>query len=213
MIRHEDRIQTLRLSHAWVWFLNNNTPHPLLTTLFSVAHKWKQEIQKGSINQKLALRVVIFQAMLQMFLNLLDQVEAKEEQKQYAEKHGWYHQGMWKYQRWNPEDKCLQEDETRAPVPHHVIVEKTQTLMAAVKLEGVLRRFHCTRPLGASMSGNTADFLMEMGVRPAEATQACNVLEVLQGQRPDWPCSRCKYSSRKTQKRSRLAQKLQACLR
>ena len=58
--RREDNIQILRVSHAWVWFMNNNAPNPLLKTLFNMASKWKSEIQRGTLNQRVSLRVVIF---------------------------------------------------------------------------------------------------------------------------------------------------------
>ena len=85
----------------------------------------------------------------------------------------------WKFQRWNPTLKCLEEDTTQKPLTDQAV--KALLLKLTQALAGdTIHRFNATKKLADTVEANTT-FLLDLSTRMPQALEAWAALLHLQG--------------------------------
>ncbi|CAE7272684.1 Pol [Symbiodinium sp. CCMP2456] len=182
LLRHEDQLATFRLSTAWVFFLSAEKPVEIIETLFLTATQWKNQKLNDPSSLTNPMRVILFQATWKMLHTRTENIRTKEEAKQQAIEMGLYDESKgFPYQTWNAKDKKAQIDESKDPLPLDKVLELTAELMKLAVGNGVVTRYHCTRPLTEDMQGKMTTWLMEVGLRDSRCNRIWEILAVLKG--------------------------------
>ncbi|CAE6956728.1 unnamed protein product [Symbiodinium sp. CCMP2592] len=182
LLRHEDQLATFRLSTAWVFFLSAEKPVEILETLFATATQWRHQKLNDPASLKNPMRVILFQATWKEMYTRAENIRTKEDAKQTAVDMGIYDEAKgFPYQIWNPKERKAQTDETRDPLPLDKVLALTAELMKLAAGNGVITRYHCTRPLTEEMKGTMTTWLMEVGLRDARCNRIWEILSILKG--------------------------------
>ncbi|CAE7208423.1 unnamed protein product [Symbiodinium sp. CCMP2592] len=109
----------------------------------------------------------------------IEMVEKDEAKRKEAVDMGWVTTEMkWKFQVWNPQLKCLQEDRERPPMSTQDIKALLERLYAAIKCD-IVTRFSCTRRLTETMESQ-ASFYFDLSSR-GKGQEAWEIMHTLQG--------------------------------
>ncbi|CAE7538097.1 unnamed protein product [Symbiodinium necroappetens] len=182
LLRHEDQLATFRLSTAWVFFLSAEKPVEIIETLFVTATQWKSQKLNDPGSLSNPMRVILFQATWKMLHTRTENIRTKEDARQQAIEMGLYDEFKgFPYQTWNAKEKKAQIDESKDPLPLDKVLELTAELMKLAVGNGVVTRYHCTRPLTEDMKGKMTTWLMEVGLRDSRCNRIWEILAVLKG--------------------------------
>ncbi|CAE7341282.1 unnamed protein product, partial [Symbiodinium microadriaticum] len=148
VVRQEEEIKLLKQDHALVFFLRPGE-NSMINHLFQTAKTFKAkqaanpQWAPGQQPLKVIMAIAIFKE-LGARLEALCQDQARLAQ---VKEYGWRDPATgWKYQRWNPQLKALEEDSSRGPISDQMVANHLQKLCQALAQDTV-HRFHCTRRL------------------------------------------------------------------
>ena len=175
VLRQEDNTNVLRAESAMVLHMQPTTPG-LLHLLMQASQEWKKQTQapQPTVVGKTSLRVVLAQLWArELRLRLQD-----EDHLKHARQEGWLASDHWVYQRWNAAEKKL-EVAPQQGITHQDMITMLSSLSSDLGMQGVVHRFHSTRPMGANQQ-STLVFLLELGYRSEPAQRAVATLQRLQ---------------------------------
>ncbi|OLQ09208.1 Repetitive proline-rich cell wall protein 2 [Symbiodinium microadriaticum] len=172
VVRQEEEIKLLKQDHALVFFLRPGE-NSMINHLFQTAKTFKAkqaanpQWAPGQQPLKVIMAIAIFKE-LGARLEALCQDQARLAQ---VKEYGWRDPATgWKYQRWNPQLKALEEDSSRGPISDQMVANHLQKLCQALAQDTV-HRFHCTRRL-ADVVESPATFQMDLSTRFAYKREA-----------------------------------------
>jgi len=182
LLSHEDQLATFRLSTAWVFFLSAEKSVEIIETLYATATQWRHQKLNDPASLKNPMRVILFQATWQEMHKRTENIRTKEDAKKEAIDMGIYDELKgFPYQIWNRKEKKAQTDECRDPLPLDKVLAMTTELMTLAVGNGIITRYHCTRPLMEEMKGTMTTWLMEVGLRDARCHRIWEILSILKG--------------------------------
>eukprot|EP00439_Symbiodinium_sp_Y106_P020266 s5415_g2.t1 len=178
LVHQNEAIAALRQSTGWIWWLRIPEPSPIPAR--AAAQKWKEEIvKKDSRIKDRPLPQVLFWTMISFIKETVERMG--EEEIQTAKTSGWMTaEGLWAYQRWNSETKCLEQDPTRAALKPEELSSLLADIIRLIQRE-TLSRFKALRTLDENLQGQSVPVLMDVGLRCPEATALFENLTKLQG--------------------------------
>ncbi|CAE7664604.1 car [Symbiodinium sp. CCMP2592] len=151
-LKQEEELQLIRTEKQFLLHLESGT-HGLLAPLWQVAQAWKDEAT-------------------------IKKMEAQGWVKVQGEK-----ELHWTFQQWNAESRRLELDATRPPIGHTQMVQIAHDLQQLVMTgkEELIHRFHSTRKLTETVTGDTLPFILSVAMRGTRAQQAHDLLRSLTG--------------------------------
>ena len=181
VLRLEEEIKVLKQDHALVVFLKpgeRNILHPLFQT--AKAFQAKQQSNPTWTPGQLPLKTVMAIALFQELGVRLERTCTEEAIATKVQERGWRDPATgWKFQRWNPTLKCLEEDTTQKPLTDQAV--KALLLKLTQALAGdTIHRFNATKKLADTVEANTT-FLLDLSTRMPQALEAWAALLHLQG--------------------------------
>ena len=136
-------------------------------------------MKKDSRIRDRPLPQVLFWTMISFIKETVERMGEEEIQK--AKTSGWMTaEGLWAYQRWNSETKCLEQDPTRAALKPEELSNLLADIIRLIHRE-TLSRFKALRTLDENLQGQSVPVLMDVGFRCTEATALFESLTRLQG--------------------------------
>ncbi|CAE7238906.1 unnamed protein product, partial [Symbiodinium sp. CCMP2456] len=180
--RHDEEIKILKQDHSIVMFLRPGE-NQMLSHLYNTAKLFKQKQQAnptwapGQQPLKLVMAVAMFTKLgVRLEKTCSDEALAKKVQEL-----GWRDPTVgWKFQYWNNNLRCLQEDTTRTPLTDQAIAQHLKKLVEVLGQPDVVHRFACTRRMSDTME-STATFLLDLTTRTPASLEAWHSLQALQG--------------------------------
>ena len=181
-LRQEDELSLLRLDKAFCLFLEVKGEVSVFPTLATVANEWKRLKQEDATKLQLPLRTVLFNSLLRELLARLRLVVQQETTLAKTREAQWTEEVngalCWRYQVWDPQQSKNLPHPTKASVPHTEVLTLLEELKRLSLREGLLHRFHSTRPL-VSEPLHQATFLLQVSLRGQEANRAHELLSLL----------------------------------
>ena len=181
VLRLEEEIKVLKQDHSLVVFLKPGE-HNILHHLFQTAKAFqaKQQSNPTWTPGQLPLKTVMAIALFQELGVRLERTCTEEAIATKVQERGWRDPATgWKFQRWNPTLKCLEEDTTQKPLTDHGV--KALLLKLTQALAGdTVHRFNATKKLADTVEANTT-FLLDLSTRAPQALEARAALLQLQG--------------------------------
>ena len=144
----------------------------------------RSEVERGNREKDSKLKdrplpQVLFWTMMSFIKETVERMG--EEEIKTAKTSGWMTaEGLWVYQRWNPETKCLEQDSTRAALKPEELSLLLADIIRLTHRE-TLSRFKPLRTLEENLQGQSVPVLMDVGLRCPEATTLFENLTRLQG--------------------------------
>ncbi|CAE7573790.1 unnamed protein product [Symbiodinium sp. CCMP2592] len=180
VLRQDEEIRVIKQDHSLVLWLKAGADSIMPFLHRTAAHfKKKQEENPEWGPGWQPLRTVMALAMIRELANRLEATMKDETLLKTVTEKGWLDsQRKWRYQRWNPRLRCLEEDKDRAALTTEALVPLLEEIYAALKGETVTR-FKCTRRLTETMESQ-AVFKMDISTR-GEGIKAWNKMLELQG--------------------------------
>jgi hypothetical protein len=190
-LRHEDQVGILKLDTSFLIYCHNPPAQEgqgsqpvqnMLDKLVAGAKGW----QSRESLHRMPLRAVLAQLM---FFSLGLQVEEAGREgavKQMAISKGWLIPGtadqdpMWVFQKWDKTSEKLVRDEAKTPLKQAEVLERLRALYERCGDSQVVQRFHAARRLEAPYPA-LVTFLLDLGLREEQATQAHKFLVELTG--------------------------------
>ena len=175
VIRQDTQLQIMKQDTSWVFFMSPEGPLPLLC---QVATKWKEQASQHLV--KSPLRATLLSCLFTSLSTFLETIQKSKQEQAQVENRGWLRNGLWVYQRWNKEAQCLQIDEGREGLSQAQLITDLQGLSTLIMREGMINRFHATKPVVPQPEGQTV-FLLEVSLRCQDFAQVWQALEKLSG--------------------------------
>ncbi|CAE7249989.1 unnamed protein product [Symbiodinium sp. CCMP2592] len=186
-LKQEEELQLIRTEKQFLLHLESGA-HGLLAPLWQVAQVWKTGRDKTPPTVTCSLRVALIKSLLAEWITRLDMMTKDEATLKKMEAQGWIKvQGEteihWTFQQWNAESRRLELDATRPPVGHTQMVKIARDLQQLVLTgkEELIHRFHSTRKLTETVTGDTLPFILSVAMRGTRAQQAHDLLRDLTG--------------------------------
>ncbi|OLP76319.1 hypothetical protein AK812_SmicGene43763 [Symbiodinium microadriaticum] len=177
----EEEIKLLKQDHSLIFFLRPGE-NSMISHLFQTAKSFKA---KQAANPQWApgqqpLKVIMAIAMFKELGARLEALCQDQTRLAQVKEFGWRDPATgWKFQRWNPQLKALEEDNSRSPVSDQMVANNLQKLCQALAQDTV-HRFHCTRKM-ADVMESPATFQLDLSTRTALSLEAWAALMALQG--------------------------------
>ncbi|CAE7790745.1 unnamed protein product [Symbiodinium sp. CCMP2592] len=186
-LKQEEELQLIRTEKQFLLHLESGT-HGLLAPLWQVAQAWKTGRDKTPPTVTSSLRVALIKSLLAEWVTRLDMMTKDEATIKKMEAQGWVKvQGEkelhWTFQQRNAESRRLELDATRPPIGHTQMVKIAHDLQQLVMTgkEELIHRFHSTRKLTETVTGDTLPFILSVAMRGTRAQQAHDLLRSLTG--------------------------------
>ncbi|CAE7487295.1 unnamed protein product, partial [Symbiodinium sp. KB8] len=181
VIRQEEEIKLLKQDHSLIFFLRPGE-NSMINHLFQTAKSFKA---KQAANPQWApgqqpLKVIMAIAMFKELGARLEALCQDQTRLAQVKEFGWRDPATgWKFQRWNPQLKALEEDNSKSPISDQMVANHLQKLCQALAQDTV-HRFHCTRKM-ADVMESPATFQLDLSTRTAISLEAWAALMALQG--------------------------------
>ncbi|CAE7400543.1 unnamed protein product [Symbiodinium sp. CCMP2456] len=181
VVRQDEEIKLLKQDHSLILFLRPGE-HSILGHLFKTAKEFKA---KQAANPQwtpgfIPLKTIMAIALFKELGNRLDTVCQDSTKLATVKEMGWRDPAAgWKFQRWNPQLKALEEDTAKTPLSDKAVAEHLQKLCVVLGQDTV-HRFNCTRKM-ADVMETSATFQLDLSTRTPASIEAWNSLLILQG--------------------------------
>ena len=149
-LKHEDTEAAVRSDTSFILYMNTRGI-TITRTLYDMAQDWRKLKEEGRLNQSLRVTLIIglLAAMKEKMKTAL-----REEIRPTLEKHKWITQSnppAWAYMTWNAAKEEQEVDAQKPPLPHDQAERTVQRIFELISMEGLLMKFHVTRPHGADL--------------------------------------------------------------
>ena len=173
-LNHEDELVQMRYEKEFLISMDVRE-HGILNTMYEASLAWKDKHSEQAATTSLSYHM--FHAMIQEWSNRLQKLKASPEaQESPMAKHGPSNELDWIYLKWNAQNSSLEEDTSKEPISTTNLEMLITALAAAVKLSGVVVKFHSTRPLVADHQ-SVVTFPLAIGLRDQAANIAYRTLQ------------------------------------
>ena len=186
-LKQEEELQPIRTEKQFLLHLESG-PQGLLSPPWKVAQAWKAGKDKTPPTVTSSERVALIKCLLAEWVARLDIMTKDAETVKKMEAQGWVKvqsetELQWNFQQWNMQTRQLELDASRPTVGHSTMVQTAHNLQALVNSEAdkLIHRFHSTRKLTESVTGDTMPFLLSVAMRGSKAQQAHDILNDLMG--------------------------------
>ncbi|CAE7255404.1 Eci1 [Symbiodinium sp. CCMP2592] len=175
ILRHEDALALQALDTRFVIFCSNHD-QALPSKLWKLAKVWREKKEKQLVN--MSLRVTIGLFMIGEVIRKAEEgmANSREEMVQSL----WItEEGSWNYLLWDSESKSHKVDASKDPIAHSLILKDLRRLEELLPAPNVLHRLHSLRPLTETSEAPVIAFVLDIGLRAAEAQEAYTLLRSL----------------------------------
>ena len=184
LLRQEDELQMLRLDKAFCLFVDPvQGDGCILKALFKIAKAWKDKRDQDPPQVNAPLRMIMLEALLTEMKNRLKLLSENAEAQEMAIKNQWaVRQGeslYWQFQSWDPAAAKVIIHPKREPILMDKVVESIDEALILCRSEGLLHRFHATRPLSEEPKSPQAVFLLQVSLRGEAADNFHGILMTL----------------------------------
>ncbi|OLP95095.1 hypothetical protein AK812_SmicGene22810 [Symbiodinium microadriaticum] len=184
LLRQEDELQMLRLDKAFCLFVDPvQGDGCILKALFKIAKAWKDKRDQDPPQVNAPLRLIMLEALLTEMKNRLKLLSENAEAQEMAIKNQWaIRQGeslYWQFQSWDPAAAKVIIHPKREPILMDKVVESIDEALILCRSEGLLHRFHATRPLSEEPKSPQAVFLLQVSLRGEAADNFHGILMTL----------------------------------
>ncbi|CAE7035632.1 unnamed protein product [Symbiodinium sp. CCMP2592] len=181
LLRQEDELQMLRLDKAFCLFVDP-VPGPgcILQALYRISQAWKEQKEQDPSQILAPLRVVLMEALLTELGNRLKMLPNNKEALDAALKNQWILQDgatlKWQFQSWDPITAKVIIHPKKQPLLATEVEAKLADALQLCQREGILHRFHATRPLSEEPKSPQSVFLLQVSLRSEAANTLHSIL-------------------------------------
>ena len=215
LLRQEDELQMIRLDKAFCLFVDPvQGDGCILKALFKIAKAWKDKRDQDPPQVHAPLRMIMLEALLTEMKNRLKLLSENVEAQEMAIKNQWaVRQGeslYWQFQSWDPAAAKVILHPKREPILMNTVAERIDEALILCRSEGLLHRFHATRPLSEEPKSPQAVFLLQVSLRGEAADNFHGILMTL-SECAVWRVMNVRLRPERLQ-RSQLAKQIESCL-
>ncbi|CAE7756511.1 unnamed protein product, partial [Symbiodinium necroappetens] len=177
-LKHEDTEAALRSDTSFMLYFNTRGM-TITRALYNIAQDWRKLKDEGKLNQ--SLRVTLIIGMLTAMKEKM-QTALHEEVRPSLEKHSWLTKAnppAWAYMTYNQEKEEQEVDAIKPPLPHAQAEATIQRIFELISMEGLLMKFHATRPMAPTYRSEVLPFVLMVSNRGALADELHNLLSIL----------------------------------
>ncbi|CAE7535458.1 unnamed protein product, partial [Symbiodinium microadriaticum] len=184
LLRQEDELQMIRLDKAFCLFVDPvQGDGCILKALYKIAKAWKDKRDQDPPQVNAPLRMIMLEALLTEMKNRLKLLSENAEAQEMAIKNQWaVRQGeslYWQFQSWDPATAKVIIHPKREPILTRTVEERIEEALILCRSEGLLHRFHATRPLSEEPKSPQAVFLLQVSLRGEAADNFHGILMTL----------------------------------
>ena len=167
-LKHEDTEAAVRSDTSFMLYMNTRGI-TITRTLYDMAQDWRKLKEEGRLNQSLRVTLIIglLAAMKEKMKTAL-----REEIRPTLEKHKWITQSnppAWAYMTWNAAKEEQEVDAQKPPLPHDQAERTVQRIFELISMEGLLMKFHATRPMVQTYKSEVLPFVLILSNRGNQA--------------------------------------------
>ncbi|CAE7339167.1 pol [Symbiodinium natans] len=180
-LRQEAELSELRQEKGFILHLETAS-HGILSPIVQASMKWNELYEQGKADCN--LRTCLFRLLLKETAARPEKFEATQESIGAAVKQKWVTENplQWTYNRWNPDSKKAEIEETKKPLAHVDVKQLLTTMDEALKQDPeALHQFKALRKLTEEMQGSSVAFKISVGLRGAQCQRLYQAFVVLSG--------------------------------
>lgn len=177
-LKHEDTEAALRSDTSFMLYFNTRGM-TVTRMLYDIAQEWKQLKEQKKINQ--SLRVTLIISILSAMKEKME-TALHEEVRPSLEKHSWLTKAnppAWAYMTYNQTTEAQEVDAVRPPLPHEQAKRNIQRIFELISMEGLLMKFHATRPMAQTYRSEVLPFVLMVSNRGPQADELHGLLTSL----------------------------------
>ena len=180
-LRQEAELSELRQEKGFILHLETAF-YGILGPIVQASMKWNELYEQGKADCN--LRTCLFRLLLKETAARLEKFEATQESIGAAVKQKWVTENplQWTYNRWNPDSKKAEIEDTKKPMAHVDVKQLLTTMDEALKQDPeALHQFKALRKLTEEMQGSSVAFKISVGLRGAQCQRLYQAFVALSG--------------------------------
>ena len=183
LLRREDSVSMIQADYSFVAFLRVPGGSSVVPALYAAQRAWRDLRDSDSTKLDKPMRCCLLACLFKELAARVRGLTNEHENKSSLAKLGWLTEdhSSWAFLQWSPVEKRMVVAKDKEPVAVDSATALVEKIREMVSEPGLVVRFHPTRPLAETMTGESLTCCLQVSVREPRAMLLYDDLSTLSG--------------------------------